>query len=345
MKPTFRTLAAVLGACGILLLTECQHTSEGGAASKCLEQLKSISELAGVLRSGQTGSSGKNGGRPLDGTQVAVTLNGMFLSHADPSADADDLCYKQNNPENLHKVIEALKANQIPPTVSFIIGKDFDQAMAEEWLKSGNLLGNMTYTYGRAARKTAQVYDLNIDRADQLLQPLWARYRPAQKYFRYPLLKVSGDPEAHKGIEAHLAEKGYTEVSATIDDQSNRFSTLYCAAQIQGDSACRALIESDYFVLLLDTMTRSRAVGKRVGGGREPKQILELYANQFTADKLDDILKWMARMGVKFIPLEDALTDPVYTAAAARETPNPAFIIDKVKREQRAIQAKEISPE
>jgi hypothetical protein len=121
--------------------------------AECLARFKSIPEIAHFQKAASKApESPVSDGRPLEGMELALTLNGTIASHMDPQADEDDLCYTENTPENFHKLLDALRRTEMPPTVAFVIGRYLDAELQQEWLASGNLLGNMTFN-ARAAAK------------------------------------------------------------------------------------------------------------------------------------------------------------------------------------------------
>ncbi|MGH9764736.1 MAG: hypothetical protein ACREDR_31365, partial [Blastocatellia bacterium] len=131
----------------ILSTAQCSrrdHSNTPSAATaKCVSRVKSIPELSGIRM--ENDEAVAPSGSSLEGLQVALTITGSLRSVADPNADADDVCYAQNTLANLNKLIQALKDNGLPPTVDFINGRDFDPKVAQVWLESGNLVGNMSY--------------------------------------------------------------------------------------------------------------------------------------------------------------------------------------------------------
>src|SRR6185436_290922 len=190
MKPRF---IAVLLASGLVVATPgcTSRTAKSGTApaSTCLKDLNAIPEMAAVLKS-RKHESEESHERPFEGMEIALTINGMLISHADPDADADDLCFAENSLENLDRLAKAIETNAIPPTVSFIRGRVFDERMGKEWLRRGNLIGSLGYERVRPRRSSVEQWIEGISRNDAVLGPLWRDGGPAKKYYRFPGKKL-----------------------------------------------------------------------------------------------------------------------------------------------------------
>lgn len=316
----------------LLFVVGCSGSKNTQAAkpemARCQEDLSTIPEVAGSLR-GRTKQSADEGA--LNGMEIALTLDWMVRSKADPERDLDDWCYTQNSRDNFEKLITALKQNSLPPTVDFLAGESLDQQLQEEWLRSGNLIGNMTYAGLSVKKRSAQEFISALDKNEQALAPLWGKFERKQKYFRYPALKLGLDEQRQREVRAYLKQNGYLEVPATINSRDDYFSQPYCAALARGDVVCANFISATFKSLLLDNTTKARAAARKIAG-RDVKQIWAIGASQLTCDLLSELLRWYKAMGVRFIPLDEALRDPFYAAEDVTNTANQ--IIWETRRAQ-----------
>ena len=305
-------------------------SEQEAATARCLKEISAITQMAALLKT-RNKESEKVDERSLEGMEIALTINGMIRSHGDPDEGVDSWCSKENSPENFHKITDALNQNEMPPTVAFIIGRLFDQSMAEAWLESGNLVGNMTYKPTKAKKKAVQKFIDDAGRTDELLSPLWKKFSSEKRFFRYPGARTSGDAEAQSQIQKYLDEKGYVAVPFTINARNYHFTNIYCAALTRGDQACLNLIKTYFKTLLLEVTYKSRVTAQSIAG-REIKHILVLKANQFICDNLADILAWYKSLGVKFITIDEALSDPFYTSVDEKGRPPYRTILRRIKR-------------
>lgn len=316
-----------------VLLSACSTSKSAHAAkpemTRCQEELNKIPEVAAAsikARSKQPDDAEES----IEGMEIALTINRMVRTKIEPDRDQDDWCYTENTVENFQKLVSALKENGVPPTVDFLAGESLDQTLQEEWLRSGNLIGSLSYA-GRSVKKgTAQDFISNLARNEQALAPLWSRFERNQKYLRYPGLKLGLDDQRPREIRAFLKQNGYVEVPATIDSRADYFSQPYCAALARGDKVCANFIAATFKSLLLDRTMKARAAARKIAG-RDVKQILMIQANQLTCDLLDELLRWYKAMGVRFISIDDALGDPFYATEDVTNTANQ--IIWETKRQ------------
>ncbi|MFY9611330.1 MAG: polysaccharide deacetylase family protein [Blastocatellia bacterium] len=316
--------ALVLGSAGCV-----DRTAKSGTAppSTCLRDLNTIREMAAVLRSRKNGSEDFQG-RPFEGLELALTINGMVRSRVDPDADADDLCFTENTPENLDRLADALESNAMPPTVSFIRGRWLDERMQKEWLKRGNLIGSLGYDKLRAGGTNADEFINDVLRNDAALAVLWPS-PPAKKYFRFPRTKLRRDHREMDTAKAYLKKTNYVLAPATIDLLDHLFSQRYCSALSRGDQSCANLIKANFRSLAIDTTLKARSIAASKAG-RDVKHILAVRANQFTCDNLSELLTWYKSLGARFITLDEALRDPFYAADEA------GSIVGETRKAQRA---------
>lgn len=303
--------------------------------TRCQEDLNAIPEVSSSTRTRNKNTEPEGS---VEGMEIAVTINRMVRSDADPDENQDDWCYTENSRENFDKIVSALKRNAIPATVDFIAGDSLDRALQLEWQRTGNLIGNMTYD-GRSVKKgSAQEFIGAISKNEEALAPLSTGAPGGRKYFRFPSLKLGTDPERTRRIRGYLNERGYVEVPATIDPRDDYFAQPYCAAIARGDTVCANFIAATFKSFLLDKTTRTRASAVRIAG-HDVKHILMIQANQLMCDSLDDLLRWYRSMGVRFISLDEALRDPFYAVEDVTTAGNE--IIWETRRAQMGISASE----
>jgi peptidoglycan/xylan/chitin deacetylase (PgdA/CDA1 family) len=299
--------------------------------AKCLEDMRHIPELGSLMKSQIREDT--NESHPLDGVEMALTINGMVQSQSDPDDSIDNWCENEDSVENLDKIISALKDQQMPPTVDFVVGQSIDKVTVERWVKSGNLVGNMTYSRIKAKNRDPHEFIADIMLNDKTLEPFLIKNPPSQKYFRYPRLKMSKDAQARDQIKEYLKSNGYIEAMATIDTPDSQFSSIYCAAQARGDEICARLIKENYKTLLLDRTLKTRAAAKN-RTGYDVKLVLTLGMNQFICDHLQELIVWYKSLGVKFISLDEALRDPLYSTVDGKGRPIARAILRETRRLQ-----------
>lgn len=318
---TKKSILAALAAILLVNLAGCRHQEDNTAASaqisKCTEELNRIKPLS-EMRKSRSKAEVENQ-KPFEGMELALTINEMVTSRID-DRDVDDLCYSQDTRENFDKLVKALVDNHMPPTVDFVEGVWFDRALQTDWLKSGNLVGNLTYDRRKAKRAHGQELIDIISKNDQILSVLW-QSKPEKKYFRYPHPR-SLEHRDHEMTNDYLQSNGYIEVPVTIETPEEDFAQIYCGALAKGNTECASLIKANFFSLLLDQVIKSRAEFRETTG-REVKHILAVRASQLTCDTLGEMVVWFKGFGAKFISLDEALADPYYSET--KKTPQPSL--------------------
>lgn len=304
-----------------------------GPTSRCLSELRMIPEIAYLKKTRGNGSS-EAGPDALAGMEIALTFNGLFDTDEHREDDPDEWCSPENGSENLQHLIDALKDHQMPPTVAFVSGERLDRGSAEAWLASGNLMGSLTYSHLKPRKTSVEILLADIVRNDSALKDIWGKRRPSAKYFRFPTLKRIQQDENKQLVNDQLTSLGYKVVPASIYARDVRFAESYCAAEARRDHACLNLIKAEFKSLLLDLTMRARTTAQELTG-RDIKHIMLLKATRFTAESLSELLTWYKGMGVKFIPLDEALADPAYSTLDDRGRATSTLLLKRVRRHYR----------
>jgi hypothetical protein len=310
----------------------CKPRGPDPATAKCDEALRTIREMELFAKTHQ-GTPGSRSTQALQGVEIALTADLGFESMTNPAEGEDDWCYPDNTDDKLTRFLRALKENGIPPTLDFLVGSHTSPSIAELWLKSGNMAGNLTYSRANVSKNSGADFVGDISKDDQLLSGLWAKYPPAKKYFRYPGLRTSEDPEARNAVDGYLEKAGYTIVPVTIDSRDDKFAQVYCAALARGDGKCAASVLDNFYDLLKDSIARARAAGLHIAG-RDIKQIMAVETNRFTCENIEEVLARLKAAGVHFIKVDDALQDSFYGGSGSESTARARSILTAVRDQQ-----------
>ncbi len=184
-------------------------------------------------------------------------------------------------------------------------------ALLRRWLDAGLELGNHTWGHPDLHRVTLTAFTADLLRGQRQLVPLLASRRQEPRYFRHPFLHTGRSVAVRDSLNTFLAAHGYQVAPVTIDNSDYVFASAFIAARKARDTAQAARIAAEY----LDYMERVVAwyEGQAVAiAGREIPQVLLLHANALNAATFDSLAAMLRGRGYRFVPLAEALSDPVY---------------------------------
>jgi peptidoglycan/xylan/chitin deacetylase (PgdA/CDA1 family) len=132
------------------------------------------------------------------------------------------------------------------------------------------------------------------------------------RYFRHPYLDTGRDLETRRHAEAFLTERGYHIAPVTVDAWDWMYAGVYDDARERGDTALMDQLAKDYLSYSDTMFAYAERVSKELVG-YEPKQILLLHGNWLEADHIGELIEVMRKRGYRFVTLENALSDSVYS--------------------------------
>lgn len=232
--------------------------------------------------------------------EIAITLDDLPLVGS-----------KMNNPGNQQRatdrfmnIVRVLKEYEVPAT-GFVIGRAIDKGQwefLEEFKNAGFVIGNHTYSHGNLNVMSAEKYIADVDKADQILTPLFSE----KKFFRYPYL-AEGNKNNRRKVVEYLKQHNYVIAPVTIDSKDFRFNEeLYKIPFKQREQYIYNKMRPRYLSYIWKQTLKSESQAN----GKPTKQILLLHANLLNSYLLEDILKMYKENGYKFISLSEALENP-----------------------------------
>jgi len=238
------------------------------------------------------------------GTEVAITIDDLPTHGPLPAgitrvAVADQL-------------IGVLRRHGIPGAVGFVNGGQIADTpehgvILEHWSAAGYRLGNHTFGHVDLDRTGSGGFLADVERNE----PMIVRYGGPEpdRMFRYPYLHEGATLIEREAVRRALRERRYQIVPVTVDFHDWKWNDAYarCAGE---PGAVKALTRSFREAALRALQSSEETAATLV---RRPiKHILLLHAGAFDALALHDLLSAYEERGVRFIPVRDALEDPVY---------------------------------
>jgi beta-lactamase regulating signal transducer with metallopeptidase domain len=243
--------------------------------------------------------------------EVAVT----FVNYPGYIYDAGRLANKSN------KLLRSLASNGIQ-AVAFVNEAQFyreDGSVHEprvqalrDWLDAGHELGNETAHHMSLYRNSAEDFEADVVRGEQLITKLSAERGRRVRYFSYPYLNTGSNPDEKARVERFLRGRGYQIHPVTVDNMDWLFSHAYMDALRREDEAAAAAIRAEY-VPYMERMFEFYEAYSREVTGREIPQVLMLTGGALNADCFDDLAAMLKRRGYSFVTMEQATKDAAYS--------------------------------
>lgn len=239
------------------------------------------------------------------------------------------------------QILDTLKKHAVPPVYGFVNGRNLvshpeDRPALDAWLAAGNLLGNHTWAHSSPTIDLPAYLD-DIDRNEPLLRELMPGPEARWKLFRYPSLMKGQTSMERAAIRSHLTSRGYRIAEVTVDFGDWAWNEPYarCLAKAPAgkeiDELKAAFLQAAATFLAFDDALARRVFRRPIA------HVLLLHVGAFDALMLDELLTQLERSGVRFVTLDEALTDPIYAedsgaAPTAGETLQEEFaIVRRVK--------------
>lgn len=238
--------------------------------------------------------------------QVAVTIDDLPLGGKPPRD-----CEVKALTDLTARLLHPLQELRVPVT-GFVIGGRCRESFAAAlrlWTAAGYELGNHTWSHRDLNTTPLDEFEADLLRGEEALAAVTGG-KP--RYFRHPMLRTGGSPEKRAAFETFLAAHGYTIAPVTLDNSDWMFAAVYGAARMRGDDALAARVRQAYLPYLESIFDFFEKRSVEVAG-REFPQILLIHVSELNAEIMPDLLRMMKGRGYRFVSLEAALRDPVYS--------------------------------
>jgi peptidoglycan/xylan/chitin deacetylase (PgdA/CDA1 family) len=244
--------------------------------------------------------------------QVAVTIDDLPAGMADrlPAADITALTAK---------LLGTLRDQKIP-VVGFVNEKklykpgEVDERIKalQTWLDYGFELGNHTFSHMSLNQVELKDWEDDVVQGESVTRMLLTQRKMKLRYFRHPYLDTGRDLATRRKAEEFLTQRGYRIAPITLDGWDWAFAGIYEDAKKRNDTTMLQQIVKDYLAYHDAVFAYSEQQSAKLVG-YEPKQILLLHASNLEADHIGELLDVLRKRGYRFITLQEALSDPVYS--------------------------------
>jgi hypothetical protein len=181
--------------------------------------------------------------------------------------------------------------------------------MVAAWHDGGHAVGNHTYSHAPLNRMDAAAWLADVERCHRQLTSLLAG---APSWFRFPYLGHGRNAAAQASARSGLEALGYKNVPVTVATSDWVHAYAYRRALEQHDLELKADVVADWHRHMDEALKFARDMALVVPG-REVPQVVLVHVNELVANEIGTVIDRWTRRGVKFIDLETAMADPVFS--------------------------------
>ncbi len=212
------------------------------------------------------------------------------------------------------KLIDAMKADKMPPAYGFVNGihtvdEPAATPMLQEWRDAGLPLGNHTWSHRNLNQSSLEDWEADVLKNEAALR---SYMRDADwHWLRYPYLAEGSTSEKRLAARKFLAEHGYRIAGVTMSFGDYRYNEPYARCVAKQDANAIAKLEASYLAAASATIDYTRAMSKTLYG-RDIPYILLMHVGAMDARMLPRLLKLYRDAGFTFVSLEEAERDAFY---------------------------------
>lgn len=214
-------------------------------------------------------------------------------------------------------ILTALKQYDIKST-GFVVGERIDGGfdLLGQWLNEGHFLGNLTNSHLDLNEVGIESFIQDIKAGQEAIEPMLTGFGQKKRYFRFPFLHYGNTIDKKREILLYLDATEQTIASATVVVEDYLYNMSLEKLGDNVDSTALASIGNDYISHVLLELENSEKLASEVLK-RPCRQILLLRANRLNSMFLDQLLTTIEKDGYRFISLDEALKDELYSAPEA----------------------------
>ncbi|KAF0143139.1 MAG: pgdA [Stygiobacter sp.] len=244
--------------------------------------------------------------------KIAVTIDDLPLQRISG--------YSKEQYESLTKKLLTNLSSQMVPIIGFVNeGKLFTNnkldeskaALLKQWFDAGFELGNHTFSHKSANQISAEEFNGDILKGEQVIRKLVESSGKRLEYFRHPFLHTGLSLAKRDSINNFLSEHNYIIAPVTIDNSEWIYGAAYDKAIKEKNEQKMNEIGEDYLSYMKHKLEywESQSVALF---SMNISQTLLIHANALNAEYFDDLCKMMREKKYEFVTLEEALKDEAY---------------------------------
>jgi len=236
--------------------------------------------------------------------------------------------------EIAQRLLAVFAKHRVPGVYGFVNGQKLEghpelKAVLDAWRAAGQPLGNHSWSHPDPNKTPLDAYLADIARNEALL----AEYGPATmwKVFRYPFLFEGDSAERRTRTAAWLVEHGYRKADVTVDFDDWAWSAPWARCAEKRDEIALGELRHSYLDAGVRILERYRDLSRAVVG-RDIRYVLLLHVGAPDADQMDALLTSYEEAGARWVTLERAQEDPIYSEDPGFVTPWGWALLDRLAK-------------
>jgi peptidoglycan/xylan/chitin deacetylase (PgdA/CDA1 family) len=243
---------------------------------------------------------------PAFSQQMAVTFDDLPVHGALPVG--------MTRLDIANSILRTLKAEHLPAVYGFVNGgrgqeaPDF-LAVLQAWRAAGEPLANHTWAHLDLSKESPEQFAEQVRKNEPLLQSLMGK--EDWHWLRFPYLHEGDTLEKRRTARQWLFAHGYKVAEVSMDFEDYLWDEPYARCVALHDDASIAKLHDLYLSVADEYYGLARRLSQALYG-RDIKYVLLMHISAFDARMLPELLALYRGKGVKFVSLQDAISDPAY---------------------------------
>mgnify|MGYP002883031043 CR=1 FL=1 len=239
-------------------------------------------------------------------TQVHITIDDLpWMIEAGRGIPATTGVIKERNKKLQH----ILSEHQVEVSVFFNCARvrPGDESI-QTWLDGGHIVGNHTWSHARLGAVGPASWLQDAKRCHDFLEqamgvkPVW---------LRYPYLDYGRDSQSRDLVTKKLAAMGVRTAPVTVATSEWLHAYIYRKAKRTDDAQLEQQVVEDWHQHMDASLQAAIDAASLVPGRPVPQTVL-VHMNELVIDELGVLIERWKKHKVRFIGLEQAMSDPVF---------------------------------
>jgi peptidoglycan/xylan/chitin deacetylase (PgdA/CDA1 family) len=238
--------------------------------------------------------------------QMAVTFDDLPVHGAMPAG--------MTRLEISLSILATLKREKMPRVYGFVNGGrgEVDPASIEvlkAWRTAGQPLGNHTWAHLDLNKESPEEFGAEVLKNEPLLKSLMGK--GDWHWLRYPYLREGDTVEKRRAVRRWLSAHQYKIAEVSMDFEDYLWNEPYARCADKHDEASIRKLHDSYLAVADQYYDLARQLSQLIYE-RDVKYVLLMHVGAFDARMLPELLALYRARGVRFVSLQDAMSDPAY---------------------------------